>query len=136
MKIENAPSVEGSTEQQPRAGALGLAIGSPPWRPGNWAIRAVVGGPSHVYVMAVGEKYIDILTHDGVPTSERPGTLLSVAGYIEHADRMRDEWTGKEYRENIERARRVPPLHPDWPKWLAFASEPLANNVIGPHSNP
>lgn len=107
-----------------------LAPGSPPWKPGMWAIRAVVGGPSHVYIYAVGEKRADVLTCDGMPTSEHLGSLLSVEGYIEHADRMADEWTGKQYRENIERARRVPALHPDWPKWLALASEPLANTQI------
>ena len=104
-----------------------VSTGSPPWKPGMWAIVAVVGGPSHVYIMSIDDKSADLLGVDGSIIYRAPCYLLSVQGYIEHADRMADEWTGREYREAVEKARNPPALHPDWPKWLARASEPLEN---------
>lgn len=100
-------------------------IGSAPWKVGQWAILAVVGRPLFVFIYAIGEKRADLLTADGMPRSEDLRSLLSLEGYRDHCDRMREEWTGKQYREAIEKGHQFPDLHPDWPKWLAVASAPI-----------
>lgn len=105
-----------------------MTIGQAPWRPGQWAILAVVSRPLHAFVYAISTGRAELLTYDGHPRGESVSGLLSIDGYREHCDRMADEWTGAQYRAAVEKSLRVPELDPNWPKWLAVASAPLSES--------
>lgn len=88
-------------------------------KPGQIFILAVAGGPAFCQVLEVGPRYVRCLDDSGIQNYRAPHHLLTLDQYQDHADMMRDEWTGRQYREAMEKARRgfVPPA------WWAAAVE-------------
>lgn len=83
------------------------------WKVGDIALLACYGGPQPAQIIEVRDKYIDCLDTLGMLNTYAPEELHTVEQYIQHADLMRDDWTGKQYLENIERAR-APFVPPEW----------------------
>jgi hypothetical protein len=97
------------------------------------AIIAVIGGPRWVKILKIYEPG-DLIDRPGIVTtlSEKGdigyyglGSLLTVEGYLRHCEHMRDDWTGREYREMIAAAHRPFVAPPKWEEWITRAMEPV-----------
>lgn len=116
------------------------------WQVGEIAIRACMGGPRHSLIIETNydhavefyRTHLTCLDCSGIVNGHHVQDLLTVEGYLRHCDRMRDDWTGREYRERVELARTGLPFTPPewWAKAVETAMQPLAPLPAQPANNP
>lgn len=120
-----------SAQRRAQPGVAAVSIGSPPFKVGDFAFLAVIGGPRIVCVLHIypdGKDVCYLGEHGCVGYWPRSG-LLDKAGYLAHCEYMRDDWTGKEYREAVARADRQFTLPEWWADAHKRAMEPFEENA-------